>query len=122
MNGSEKSKARYGGRRYYAIFGIILILAVLLISGVFFWLYNASRQGLVNMWKVNAVQMARDVEYYLTRPMDAVVFASSHVEEMMEDGASNEEIGEYLVDETSVYSAIVDSNNTFHVKSGKSIP
>ena len=56
--------------------------------------------------------MARDVEYYLTRPMDAVVFASRHVEEMMEDGASNDQIKAYLVDETSVHSSMVDSNNT----------
>ena len=30
----------------------------------------------------------------------------------MEDGASNDQIKAYLVDETSVYSSMVDSNNT----------
>lgn len=99
-------------RNYYTAFGIILLIAVVLIVSVFCWLYKTSRQNLVNMWKISAVQMARDVEYYLTCPMDAVAFASRHVEEMMDRGESNAEIGKYLISETQIFTSVVDSNST----------
>lgn len=111
---AQNNKPRVSGRHKYAAICTIMLFSVILILivGIFSWLYSDSRQSLNDMWKVNVAQMARDVEYYLTCPADAVVLASRHVEEMMRRGASNEEIREYLVNETEAYSAIVDSNTT----------
>lgn len=111
---AQNNRPRVRGRHKYAAICTIMLFAVILILivGIFSWLYIDASQSLTDMWRVNAAQMARDVEYYLTCPADAVLFASRHVEEMMRSGASNEEIREYLVNETQAYSAIVDSNTT----------
>ncbi len=93
-------------------FAAVLSGAVLFIVVVFFCLYRSSRQNLENLWQTNTVQIAHDLENYLNRPVDAVEFSARHVEEMMRDGADNKEIGDYLVHETEVVSALVDSNTT----------
>lgn len=79
---------------------------------IFYRLFIVSKQRVISTWSYNLNQLSRNVEYYLNTPMDAVIFTSQGVEEMMEAGRGNEEILKYLVDSTKVYSSLIESNNT----------
>ncbi|MDC7295032.1 diguanylate cyclase [Butyrivibrio sp. DSM 10294] len=89
--------------------GIILVTTVII--AVFYSLYNVSRQNMINLWNNNAIQMFRDVEFYLDTPRDAVIFASEQVEHMIDNRQSNEEIQAFLQEESEVFTSVVDSNN-----------
>ena len=45
-------------------------------------------------------------------PSHAVEFTALRVEEMMNNGSTNEEINAFLIQQSAVYSIIIDSNNT----------
>ena len=94
----------------------LFFFCILLIScsslALFYNLYQVSKNNIINMWSNSALEMFKDVEFYLNTPKDAVRFTSIRVEEMMKDGASNEEINQYLINETSVYSTLIESNST----------
>ncbi len=114
QNRNKKTKFRrqLWTARQTASFVALLTGAVLFIVAVFFSIYQSSQRNLENLWSTNTAQMAHDMEIYLTRPMDAVTFGSRHVEEMLRSGESTQAIGKYLVNETEIVSALVDSNTT----------
>ena len=95
---------------------VLYIICILVIScsslALFYTLYQVSKTNIINMWNNNALEMFKDVEFYLNTPKDAVKFTSLKVEEMLKNGASNQEINQYLIDETSVYSTLIESNST----------
>ncbi|MCR5556512.1 MAG: sensor domain-containing diguanylate cyclase [Butyrivibrio sp.] len=93
---------------------IIFILALIATCGlvlcVFYNIYGISRRNLISNWESNVGQMASETDYYLSSPSHAVEFAAHEVDEMLNMGASNEDIKKYLEDQTSSYSAIIDNN------------
>ena len=99
-------------RRMVIILAAALLLADAAVAAVFFQLYRISEQNILDMWRNNTGQTAQEVNYYLTKSMDAVSFSAKKVNEMMEKGLSNEEIGQYLIDETEIYAATINDNVT----------
>ncbi len=90
--------------------GMLLVTTLIII--LFYVLYSTAKRNLVTLWSNNAIQMSKEVEYYLTKPQNAITFTSKKVEEMIKKGASNEEIRQFLINETGVYSVIIESNTT----------
>ena len=45
-------------------------------------------------------------------PSAAVSFSSVKINEMMARGCTHKEVAEYLINETAVYAAVIDDNNT----------
>ena len=93
---------------------VLFIFALLATCGlvlcVFYNIYGISRRNLINNWESNVGQMASETDYYLSSPTHAVEFAAHEVDEMLNMGATNKEINDYLIDQTSSYSAIIDNN------------
>ena len=108
MTANNKLKERGHLLILHIGFIVMSVLSIL----VFYNLYKVSRNNIVNIWSNNATEISKDVEYYLTTPKDAVNFTSQKVEEMMQEGKSNAEINQYLIEETSVYSNMIESNTT----------
>ncbi len=90
--------------------GISLIVVIILC--ILYTLYMVSKDNLISMWNNSAIQMSYEVAYYLNTPRDAVNFTAKKIEAMMDDGLTNEEIKDYLIEETDVFSRIIDSNYT----------
>ncbi len=100
------------GNRDYIHLSIITVLGLIITVVVFYGLYNVSRRSLINMWNSNAILMSQEIEYYLNQPKDAVIFTSKRVETLIDKGATNEQIQEYLVDESEVFSHLIEGNTT----------
>ena len=107
----EKRK-RYSGRQLIIGAITILVISVIAIFGMFYKLYELSRRNIISVWESTTGQMARDVKFYLTMPMDAVAFSAVTLNNMLREGASHEEAGVYLINETNIYSSIISENNT----------
>ena len=90
--------------------GISLIVVIILC--ILYTLYMVSKDNLISMWNNSAIQMSYEVAYYLNTPRDAVNFTAKKIEAMMDDGLTNEVIKDYLIEETDVFSRIIDSNYT----------
>jgi diguanylate cyclase (GGDEF)-like protein len=96
----------------YLILILIAVIGMVITINVFFRIYYVSRQSIINMWSSKTVVLSQDIEHYLEIPKNAVLFASVSVEDLLEKGASNEEIHQYLISETSIYTGVIESNNT----------
>lgn len=90
--------------------GIALVVVIILC--ILYTLYLASRDNLISMWNNSAIQMSYEVSYYLNTPKDAVNFTAKKIEAMIDDGVTNKEIKDYLIEETDVFARIIDSNYT----------
>ena len=99
-------------KRFATISAVAMLVAVALIGGIFYWLYHSAKQNIVSMWWNRTLQIAQDVGYYLTTPMDAVAFTAMKVNGMLENGTPNEEIAKYLINESEIYARIIEGNET----------
>ena len=54
------------------------------LAGIFYWLYSASKQNILEKWKNETFQAAQQVNYYLKMPMDAVTFSAVKLNDMMQ--------------------------------------
>ena len=64
------------------------------------------------MWSAKTILMTQEIEDYLRGPSDAVVFSSKGIEDIMDQGATNSEIRQFLINATGVYSELIEGNNT----------
>lgn len=96
----------------YLILILIAAIGMVITINVFFRIYYVSRQSIINMWSSKTIVLSQDIEHYLEIPRNAVLFASEGVEDLLDEGASNEEIHQYLIYETSIYTDVIESNNT----------
>lgn len=96
----------------YLILILIAAIGMVITINVFFRIYYVSRQSIINMWSSKTIVLSQDIEHYLEIPRDAVLFASEGVEDLLDEGASNEEIHQYLIYEASIYTDVIESNNT----------
>lgn len=83
-----------------------------LIFCVFQWLNTATKRNVLDRWKHTAVQAASQVNYYLKMPLDAVAFSAVTLNEMAAQGKSHAEAWSYLINETAIYSTVIEENNT----------
>ena len=111
--GKFKVKQNQNNSTRYAVIAFLAmgVTAVCIIS-VFFQLYQVSKRNILSMWETRVAGTAADVGYYLTMPMDAVAFSAVTVNEMLAQGTSPEAVGRYLVNETAIYSSIINENST----------
>ncbi len=91
---------------------IIMSLFGMFLLTIFYRLYALSKQNIENMYETTASQAARDVRHYFTMPMDAVAFSAVKLNTMLKEKASHDQALEYVVNQTAVYSSIIDENNT----------
>jgi len=106
-------KLRFGINRKFLIISVVVMgLAALFVVLIFFRLYDTSRQNIINSWKNNTVQASSDVGYFLSIPESAVSFSAINLNEMIDHGASPQEVAEYLISESEVYSTIIEGNYT----------
>ena len=91
---------------------VSVAVAMLFVSGIFYWLYTSARQNIVSMWQNRNFHFAQDVGYYLRTPIDAVAFTALKINGMLERGATNEEISKYLLNESEIYELVVEGNET----------
>ncbi len=103
---------RKTGKRFNAVSVLVIVVAASVVGGIFYWLYGAARENIINVWQNHTMQTAQDVGYYLTTPMDAVAFTALKVNGMMASGVPNAEIGRYLIDESEIYALIIEGNET----------
>ncbi len=105
-------KYSYSRKRLVIIALIIMLLFAMFIITIFYMLFSISRKNIETMYNTTAIQSARDVRHYFTMPMDAVAFSAGTLNKMLKEGASHEEAGQYLINQTATYSSIIDENNT----------
>ena len=106
------NKAKRQRARYFAVTVAFIIISSIFFVNIFLKLYDVSRENLIHMWTNNTAKAANDVSFYLTMPMDAVAFSAVTINKMTQNGTTPEEVCEYLVNETKIYSRIISDNNT----------
>lgn len=89
-----------------------LVVTTLFVVGIFYWLYSSAKQNIINNWQSKNFHLAQDVGYYLKTPIDAVQFAAIKVNEMLKKNATNEEILKYLINESEIYTLLIEENET----------
>ena len=99
-------------KRPLIILGLGISLVVVIILFILYTLYQVSKDNLIGMWNNSAIQMSYEVSYYLNTPRDAVNFTAQKIAGMIEEGCTNKEIKDFLINETAVYSRLIDSNYT----------
>ncbi len=98
--------------KHLKTFGIVLIVVIIFILSFFRWLFYVSKQNTVNTWKNSVTRVAGDAEYYLIMPVHAIQFTAVQVEKMLDKDMPVETIQDYLVQQSGVYSNIIESNHT----------
>ena len=104
--------ATTSNRRFAAVACAIMAIVTLSIGCIFYWLYEASKENILARWRNETQQAGQKISQYLKMPIDAVSFSAVTVNAMLRDGKSHEEVGRYLVAETSIYSSIISDNTT----------
>ena len=105
-------KKQHSKNYFFEISVVAMTLAIFFVGGIFYWLYGSAKQNILNIWQNKNFHTAQDVGYYLTRPVDAVSFTALKINGMLARGATNEEISKYLIDESEIYSLVVEGNET----------
>ncbi len=107
----EISKFKFNTKFLYISF-LGMVLSGIFIGGLFYGLYNTSKESLINEWKNNTIRAASDIDFYLAAPIDAVELSSARVNEMLEANRPAEEALIYLKEETEVYSNLINGNKS----------
>lgn len=96
------------------IMTVIGILAALIMMVTFNYLsfYNNAVNDLENVGASNLAQEREQIEGYLTKGLDVLQVTAISVEFMMQDGATSEEIENFLVEESKRYMEDIDENFT----------
>lgn len=107
----EKRRRSFRGN-HIIVSVLILVVTATVIVAMFLSLHHSVRRNILSVWESNTMQMARKTEYYLSRPADAVEFTALQLENLIRQGATNQEIGTLLVQEMGIYAPLVDNNFT----------
>ena len=97
---------------YTLITAILLFSAAVFISCIFYSLYIEAKNNIIRSWKNSTTQAARDVDYYMTMPENAVSISAATIESLASEGASHKTIGQYLIDQTEIYASLINDNTT----------
>ncbi len=113
MMQNQRSRDRQWYRHRRAVVSVLILSVVsVIIVALFRNMYDSAEQNILNIWENNVIQLAKSTEYYLARPADAIEFSAAHVENLIAEGKTNQEIGEYLVREMDNYATLVENNYT----------
>lgn len=105
---TEKQKNKKSFNRVVFILSLFLAFAAILINFVF--LYNVMVDVIVSQKKTDAMNIAKEVDYYLAKNMENLNLASVNIEHYISQGMSNEDILKYMEMESRATSAVVDEN------------
>lgn len=108
----QEHSQRGAGNRHMIVSVLIMSVISLILIALFYIMYSGARQNILNSWENNVIQLSKSADYYLARPVDAIEFSSTHVEELIAEGKTNREIGDYLVKEMGHYASLVENNYT----------
>lgn len=89
-----------------------MAVSALVIISLFRSIYDSTRRYLRSAAESSVQQMARNTEYYLSRPADAIEFTAIQIENMIKRGQSNQEILQILKREMETFVPLVDNNYT----------
>ena len=103
---------KLNSKRFVITMVVAIAVTVAIVISAFSVLYSISEKSILDLWKNRAVESARDVDYYLTMPFDAVSFSALKINKMLSRGADSSEVLDYLHDETAIYASIIKENNT----------
>lgn len=113
MMQNQRSRDRQWYRHRRAVVSVLILSVVsVIIVALFRNMYDSAEQNILNIWENNVIQLAKSTEHYLARPADAIEFSAAHVENLIAEGKTNQEIGEYLVREMDNYATLVENNYT----------
>lgn len=107
----KERKPRFN-RKILLISCLATVISSLFIGVVFSRLYSVSKKNILSKWSNDTLQFSQQVAYYMKMPMDAVAFSGVTINDMMARGKSHEEVGQYLINETAIYSSVISDNNT----------
>ncbi|SFQ37489.1 diguanylate cyclase (GGDEF) domain-containing protein [Lachnospiraceae bacterium XBB1006] len=96
--------------RLAAVFSIAIAGVFVLLSVSAYNLYDQTKENIVHIGQVRALQSAQLMNDYLQTGVNAVDLAAFHVEDMMRQGSSYEEIKSYLVFQSEQYSVAISEN------------
>ena len=99
-------------KKHTVIILVVMLISVVFITSIFAWLYFISRENIINLWSNSTVQVAADIGSFLESPESAVSFTARKLDEMIENGATKEEIVEYISAESDIYSTIIEGSYT----------
>ena len=91
---------------------IILIALASMVTINFASFYRESKDELLALGHSNLKQETEQLKYYLSKGMNVLRVTSISVEYMMKDGATKEEISDFLIDQSDRYIVDVDANFT----------
>ena len=80
----------------------ICVILIIISSIMFFYgmLYRASKNSIIDKGKITAVQSAEEFDRYLTTGVSSMKLTGNHLEKMLANNSTIEELREYLADET----------------------
>ncbi len=110
--GSKKKKAASGGLRSLVISILVIAFFVCIVLAYYRMVYSERRSRFFQSGEMNAMKLADRVEKYLAVNFDSVRFSALALDDMIRRGRSDEEIQEYLVDETAAIRSVVEENAT----------
>ena len=93
-------------------FAVSAIMISGLIFANFFMLYRSIRENTIRTRENEVVQAAADANYFLRESVDSVRMAAYAIDSMQENGASSQEILDYLTRESAVYTNALNWNFT----------
>lgn len=91
---------------------IILIALASMVTINFASFYRQSKDELLALGHSNLKQETEQLKYYLSKGMNVLQVTSISVEYMMKEGATEEEIRDFLIDQSERYLVDVDPNFT----------
>ena len=105
------SESKYRHRFWISIF-IIFLLMEGLVFYAFISSYNSSKKSIRQMGEVNLAYESAKIENYLQKSLDVTWIIADTVWHMMQTGNTNQQILEYLEQETNLWLEQVDNSYT----------
>ena len=107
---SDKSKR--GTILRIALSVLMIVFFVCIVIVYYSMLYSSTRENVINNGRVNAVESADQISNCMSASMDILKLASYTLDNMIESGRSQEEILDYMTNETIAIGDSLISNTT----------
>ena len=102
-----KSKTIHKNKNLFLISGLMIIVAVVLL-GLMSWFFTIAKENTINMWGNSVTETATSVQTYINTAEDAISFTGIQINEMLDSGSSQEEIKDFVLNQSGIYSAFID--------------
>ena len=97
-------------RRYIAVTVLVIVFFTGIIFMYYSMLYNVKRDNIIKDGKIAAKESADQIDKYLSTNSDSLNLAAYALDEMLRENRTDQEIQDYLVDQsTAVRSAVLEN-------------